>query len=545
MKWAAFLLLFVQAWNALGLIPRLSATRNECAHVPAGLFCWYAQRFDLYHVNPPLPRMLATAALLPKTDVCLEFINRVPKESPRRVEFDTAHFFADTNALNYHSIICRARLAGVAWLAAGGILLWQLATAIFGPRAGLMALALWVFEPTVNAHGALATPDVPAAVAGVAAVLALWQFARTGSMRDAAACGVGLGVALMTKFTHLISLPVGLALYITACFDGRCAIHKLTMRAHVYRLVVMVTSCWCVVWAGYGFSGFGATLESVALRSKMFRGSQGIGQWLESSWLGKCPTPLPPDYIRGIDRQQCDFEGGQQSYLRGEWRSRGWWYFYLYALAIKLPVGLLALVSLALFASIARVRDSCRFESALVWLPAVSLITVASAKSGFTQHFRYILPAVPFLILGASQLAERLPRSPRLTACLAWVLTATSVASAAWNYPNWLGYFNEPAGGPLDGWRHLADSNVDWGQDLIALRQWLDHHTDARPIRMAYKNYYDYVIYTREQFGQPAPGESAYVVIDAASLTESRYAWLRALVPTARVGTSILIYENP
>ena len=32
-------------------------------------------------------------------------------------------------------------------------------------------------------------------------------------------------------------------------------------------------------------------------------------------------------------------------------------------------------------------------------------------------------------------------------------------------YPHGIAYFNQWAGGPDDGWRYLADSNIDWGQD--------------------------------------------------------------------------------
>jgi len=32
--------------------------------------------------------------------------------------------------------------------------------------------------------------------------------------------------------------------------------------------------------------------------------------------------------------------------------------------------------------------------------------------------------------------------------------------------PHYLAYFNELAGGPANGFKELADSNLDWGQDL-------------------------------------------------------------------------------
>jgi len=40
-------------------------------------------------------------------------------------------------------------------------------------------------------------------------------------------------------------------------------------------------------------------------------------------------------------------------------------------------------------------------------------------------------------------------------------------------------------GGARGGWRHLVDSNLDWGQDLPALRDWVDAH-GGTPVYLAY-----------------------------------------------------------
>jgi len=42
--------------------------------------------------------------------------------------------------------------------------------------------------------------------------------------------------------------------------------------------------------------------------------------------------------------------------------------------------------------------------------------------------------------------------------------------------PHYLAFFNELAGGPGSGHRVLVDSNLDWGQDLKGLRNWMSDH---------------------------------------------------------------------
>ena len=53
-------------------------------------------------------------------------------------------------------------------------------------------------------------------------------------------------------------------------------------------------------------------------------------------------------------------------------------------------------------------------------------------------------------------------------------------------YPHSLSYFNELAGDPTGGHAHLIHSNIDWGQDLLYLKRWLDGHPEARPLYVAY-----------------------------------------------------------
>jgi hypothetical protein len=71
------------------------------------------------------------------------------------------------------------------------------------------------------------------------------------------------------------------------------------------------------------------------------------------------------------------------------------------------------------------------------------------------------------------------------TILLTCVLGANAI-SVLRVHPHYLTYFNEAAGGPLHGMDHLADSNIDWGQCLVALRDWLDENAPGRRIRLAY-----------------------------------------------------------
>ena len=49
--------------------------------------------------------------------------------------------------------------------------------------------------------------------------------------------------------------------------------------------------------------------------------------------------------------------------------------------------------------------------------------------------------------------------------------------------PHYLAYFNESVGGPANGYKHLVDSSLDWGQDLPELKAWTNRlpYDETRP----------------------------------------------------------------
>jgi hypothetical protein len=86
---------------------------------------------------------------------------------------------------------------------------------------------------------------------------------------------------------------------------------------------------------------------------------------------------------------------------------------------------------------------------------------------------RYILPGLPFLCILASNLARAPSRRRR---ALIGVLLLAHAAAAVRASPDFIAYFNELAGGPANGYRWLADSNLDWGQNVTRVRAYAQQH---------------------------------------------------------------------
>jgi 4-amino-4-deoxy-L-arabinose transferase-like glycosyltransferase len=541
-------------------------TRNEVAHVPAGLVCWEGN-YSLYSVNPPLWKMLAT---LPT-----HFLNpnlsgiRLPHWPGERPEWQDAHAFAVSNAPHYFTLIWSARLAGICWSVIGGWIIYRWAQELYGGQAGLLALALWCFGPSILAHAPLVTPDVPAAVAALGATYIFRHYLRHGTWGRAAAAGVLLGVAQLTKFTLLLLYAVWPVLFLLYALDqGNRAFRLVPLRTRFLQAAAILALSLLMVNLSYEFDGTFQPLGEFQFVSRTFTGKRPVEQHADTpagnrfsgTLLGRLPIPVPADFLIGLDVQRRDFEGRlSQSYLRGEWREYGWWYYYLYALAVKVPLGTWALVlwGIALTALWPRCRPVCAEELTL-WLPAIVTLVLVSSQTGFSHHFRYVLPALPFVCVATGKLGQFLNCNHWKAGTIVAALLVATVTSSLRVYPHSLSYFNELAGGPDCGAEHLVDSNIDWGQDLFFFRAWEDRHPEARPLGLAYFNYIDYrVIGTKydEVAPDPGPGPATLVEstqvgphpgwfgVDIYSLKEGPYKYFADFTPVDKAGYSIFIYH--
>jgi 4-amino-4-deoxy-L-arabinose transferase-like glycosyltransferase len=209
---------------------------------------------------------------------------------------------------------------------------------------------------------------------------------------------------------------------------------------------------------------------------------------------------------------------------------------------VKVPLGTLVLGAIGLAFSFT--RRFRRFDELLVWLPAFLVFAVASTKTGYTMHFRYVLPALPFALVGLSKVAE--VKSLRARG-LVVVLAGSSVLSSALVLPHSLAYFNEAVGGPSNGDAYLIDSNLDWGQDLLRFKRWFDAHPEARPLHLACEPMVDYRLAGLPDLPRP-PVDAAgltpgYYALDVQSLRADRFGYFLRLPPVERIGYTIRVYR--
>jgi hypothetical protein len=474
-------------------------TPDETAHLPVGLRYWDTGEFWAYHHNPPLTRLVHALPLVlldvRRIHADLEF--RLHERGPDGVIADD---FRLLHRSDYIETFALARLMGVAFAVVGGWVVYCWARDLFGESGGLLALALWTFCPFILGHAGLVTPDVGVTSLCVAASYQFWRYLRAPSMKRSACSGVLLGLAEGAKFSAVILPPVWFVLALAA-FGCRTRAGQVRPRVtHHLRDAVLLTGISLVTLNSlYLWEGTGQKLGTFPLRStSLTREVQDADDDTErqrlnrfaNSRLGAVRVPLPRHYILGFDDQLWDMEQrGFYKYLRGELRGpeqTGWWYYYVYGLLVKWPLGTLLLVTLASLMLTSRSwRLDLTTELSLL-LPPLAVIALLSLKTGLNSHIRYIVPALPFLMIHAARVMSwrqsgRVWRTVLVAAAVVW--SGFSVVGA---HPHYLAYFNEAAGGPRAGIRHLADSNLDWGQGLLGLRDWLEVQRPGQTISLAY-----------------------------------------------------------
>jgi 4-amino-4-deoxy-L-arabinose transferase-like glycosyltransferase len=328
------------------------------------------------------------------------------------------------------------------------VVVFRWARDLYGPAAGLVALGLTAFSPTLLAHAPLITPDVPLTVTGV---VALYLFYRSGhGSGRAPTWGLALGACLLTKTSAWLFVA---ALVV----DGVLVAWRRRDRAAILGLGAGLLLAYGTLLLGYGFAGLFDARGKADLIAR-------VPDVPLARAVARVASPLfPLPYLKATATQLGVGWHGWDAYLMGEVSREGWWQYFLVALAVKetIPCLLLLVASLIAF----RWKQAGR-EELLLLLPAVlffGAFSLGRAQIGI----RYVLPAFPFLFIFASSLARLRARWSRIAA---FVLLAAHAAAAVRARPDFIAYFNELAGGPANGYRWLADSNLDWGQNVTRMR---------------------------------------------------------------------------
>jgi hypothetical protein len=592
-RWLAPLLLLLYFAQGTAHARHASITFDEGPHLAVG----YATlrtgdlRLQPVHIHPPLANALAAAPLLFQDDL----------PDPRAIDgWDIASLSAVTDEVVWqYPHPARIAIAGRVPILLLGVLLGAVvcrwARDLGGWRAGWSALVFYAFDPNLIAHGSLITTDMAATFFSVATLYAVWRqitksanhkIGKSGRARKSAAArgwdglvwslgvGVLLGLAQLSKVSALLLLPVvGLMYAVALVAEQICKaqnrqisksaskIQKLVPvsgdpKSKIQNLALSLLVAAFILWAGYSF---------------------------EVTPVPGLPFNLPAaTHLRIFQSLREHYDLGHPTFAIGRVSTHGWWWYFLLAFVVKTP---LPTMRFGLWAAWRSIQAAKRRRRAIPWLAVSALLAfplVYAASSLFSTvniGYRHLLPMLPFFYVGIGWAMGRAPvRRPRRAGWLAKFrrLKAKTPVShffppsallllafpfiMIFNVPHYLSYFNLLIGGPRNGYHVLVDSNLDWGQNLWDLKDWMAqheadhvfyaHYSPARP--QAYGIAVDFLPPDPRAVDfapwEPAPGSyaiGATVLQGAYTPSVNTYAWFRARKPDARLGRALMIYRVP
>jgi hypothetical protein len=530
-------------------------TFDEPTQIASGLELYQYGTFELHDDVPPLAKLLIAAP---------SYLAGVRLDAPpRRADWAGAnrllygsgrYWFILRSARAVNTVIGALLVLGLAW-AAGSVL---------GPWAGVAAAWCAACSPGLISAASIANSDIAGEATVVLALLAFrWLLLRGGRGR-AFLFGLTVAAAVSAKLSSLPFLVFGLP--VVAAFTIRARLlpivrHPLAwLRERGDLLAVIVATVPLGIWATYGFHlappvgpGEAARLAA-AIGPRFPRLASIVGQ------LHQVRLPLG-SLLRGMGAAYNIAHLGHPAYLMGRFSVHGWPQYFLVTLLLKVPLGTLAAVALALGLALAAWRTAAGRE-VLLWLSVSAALLASIARAGINAGHRHIVVVEAlFALVAAGGLALALARRTPLWRSLATTAVAAAIAAgcvaSVRAHPDALGYTNALAGPDPSWW--FVDSNLDWGQDLERLRAelaargvteeiWLDYFGMAEPARHGIRS-------RPLPAGTPVTGWIAVSVHHLRGMRNAAVgrlpqesdrnadAWLLPLQPVARIGTSIRLYH--
>jgi hypothetical protein len=542
---------------------RESGTSDEASHLTAG---YAAMRLNDYRIDsehPPLVRMWSALPLLLSSDVTLD-TNRPTWKARTFWEFSHEFVYRQNDA---DSILNRGRfmiaLLGMflGWL----VFFWARELFGFWPAVGV--LGLYATEPNILAHSGLVTTDLGVTCFFFGTMYFLWRASRELCVGNLLGLVVFFALAQVAKFSALLLAPMVVLLLAVRICRSHAWVSRIGREREISRrsrklcvsillLLLLAAGSYVAVWGIMGFRYLPApshvdpdSLMRTKPRVTEFvpRLSAAINWVDRHHWL---PNAYSQGFLLGQGKAQV-----RPTFLMGRFSNTGWWYYFPLAVLFKTSLTILVLFGIALAAC---AMNRTTFLQNEVWyLVPIAVYLGAAMMANINIGLRHILPIYPFILLACGKPLSALPSrvSPRLLPLL-FVAPMLELATV---YPHCLAFFNQLSGGPRNGLRLLADSNIDWGQDLKGLKRWMEQHR-VRHINLAYWGtadpaYYDisctYLpgspFFAKDRVEGPwVPGYVAVSVNQfhdpADENVRSMYSPLLQRQPVAVIGYSIYVY---
>jgi len=563
-----------------------SATNDEPANIPSGYV--YLLRGDYIDgTHPPLLRYWASIPLL------ILHPNDFAGDPSWYKDWGTyGRQFLYHNNVNSAALIFWPRLMVMILTLGLGLLIGAWAKQRNGVWAGTLAVALFSLDPNMLAHGHYVTTDMAVTLASFAAVYLFWRYMQAPSWLGLLAAALVFACAQITKFSAMLLAPslliiAGIVAWLRLRSSGArpkapwYAPNQFWISIGVYMGVMAL-----VILAAYRFEVRSIEQDEQLQEARWIgpvykiiqRVAPQIGQTPEKFVKAHIPAY---NYFKGLSLQmfhtlaQNTWRGGDRyQYALGMYSKNGWWWYFPLAFAVKTPLTLLVVLMIAAVLGVIGIRHPLeahwpgpsrrvpaevkRHEEFIFLIVPIVIFLGTYMSSTINIGHRYLLPIYPYLYVLASRIAGPWPKvkNTRIPLYVSVLSVLAALPGSLLIHPHYISYFNELVG-PSNGYKYLTNSNLDWGQDLLQLKDYLDKHNRDEVYGAVYLSTFGTV--KPEDLGiqyrpvpqdQPPTDEHYLVAISIIEFMDKSpdhpdgmYPWLRNETPIHRIGYSILIFE--
>ena len=492
------LLLAVMAIELALSVRHQSQTFDEACHIFAGYRYWKNSDFGMNPEHPPLVKLLATAPLLRLT----LRVPPVPDEYFRVVEYEVGRQFLYENDAN--ALLWRARLAAAFLTIALGVTIFLMANSMWGAGPAFLALGLFVFEPNFLAHGALVTTDIAVTLGLFLGVSSFYAYSKKPSALKLVGAGLAAGFCLSAKHSGILIYPMLFCLAVAELLPLRDSATKRLapgLRKKALRqaaaLAAIAAISLAMLWSMYGFRYTARRAGETVNPPLPEYTKQMMGTGASASLIMHIARLrlVPESYLYGV--VDIYSPGELPTVIFGKYYPNAQWFYFPAIFVVKSTLAFLLLCCLAPLSALLRDK-SYRREVLFLLIPCAVYLAVALI-SGINYGVRHLLPVFPFLMVLVAAGAWNLSQRHRALAAAVAVLVAFHAVSSARAFPNYIPYSNELWGGPENTHKVLADSNVDWGQGLNAMKQYIDE----RHIHDCWFAYFSVLVVDVSYYGIP------------------------------------------
>ncbi len=595
-----FVAMFFSAWND-------SATTDEQAHIPSGYS--YMALGD-YRLNPEHPPLIKDLAAFPLLFLHLNFPTNVTAWTEYvNGQWDMGRIFLYESGNNADQILHYARFPIMLLALLFGWLFFVWVRKLYGDKVGLLALFFYTMSPTFIAHSRYVTTDLAAAFGFFIGMAAFVNFVYKqhgpGAKKSLILCGILLGIAELLKFSLVLLAPIYIILGLLWVFLENY--ENFGWKKFLKEEAIMIWKIFLIgviglilIWLVYIPHVRNYPIERQISDTTYILGSFG-SRILANTVIAMAGIPgvrALGHYFLGVLMVLQREAGGNTTYFVGQISAGGWHYYFPLLYVLKEQLAFIVLAIIALWFGIKNMIQSREknLKAIFSWMKENFALTASfiligiywsqAIASPLNIGIRHVLPTFPFIYLLVSRqtvrwVKERTAETPEKI--FGWIRHAfKSFFRPAWrglfvfllmlwmflgivvNFPFYLSYYNELAGGTPNGYKIATDSNYDWGQDLKRLHDWTDKNlAPDNKIAIDYfgggnPGYYfgDKYVPWWSAKGSPI-GQAQYFAVSATFLEgawatpvdnfhqkeQDTYPWLKGMEPYARAGTSIFIFK--